>query len=342
LPALLLGATALGLIALARTLAPPYSFRGKVVLITGGSRGLGLVMARQLAAEGARVALMARHEPELARAAATVSPRDHVLIVRGDVREPADCARVVATTVARFHRLDVLVNNAGIIVSAPVGCTSVDDLRAAMDVHYWGMIHMTSAALPHLLVRPDARLVNICSIGAKVAVPHLAAYCASKFAQAGLSAVLAEELRGRGVTVSTVYPGLMRTGSHLNARFRGDLRKEFAVFALASGLPGVSMGAERAARLILAGVRRGQAEVVVPFTVRQIARLAALAPNAVSTLLGLVSRTLPDGSEEQAGDAFAPTRGAELRLPGPVRSAIVLSERAATRNNERSAPLLPY
>jgi len=340
--ALLLGATALGLIALAKTWAPRYSFRGKVVLITGGSRGLGLVMARQLAAEGARVALMARDQNELARAAATVSPRAHVLIVPGDVRVPADCARVVAATVAHFDRLDVLVNNAGVIVSAPVGCTSVDDLRATMDVHFWGMIHMTSAALPHLLVRRGARLVNICSIGAKLAVPHLSAYCASKFAQAGLSAVLSVELRSRGVTVSTVYPGLMRTGSHLNARFRGDLQKEFALFALASGLPGVSMGAERAARLILAGVRRGQAEVVVPFTVRQIARLAAMAPNAVSTLLGLVSRALPNGSGEQAGAAPVLTRGADLHLPALVRSAIVLSERAATRNNERVAAAMPY
>jgi short-subunit dehydrogenase len=192
------------------------------------------------------------------------------------------------------------------------------------------------------LVRRQARVVNICSIGGKIAVPHLAVYCASKFAQGGLSAVLAEELRGRGVTVSTVYPGLMRTGSHLNARFRGDLQREFAAFALASGLPGVSMGAERAARLILAGVRRGRAEIVVPFTVRQIARLAAMAPNLVSTVMGWVNRALPDGSEEQRSDPMGSTPGAELRLPTPVRSAIVLSERAATRNNERPAAAQPH
>ena len=173
-------------------------------------------------------------------------------------------------------------------------------------------------------------------------MPHLSAYCASKFAQAGLSAVLSQELRGHGVTVSTVYPGLMRTGSHLNARFRGDVQKEFAAFALASGLPGLSMGAERAARLILAGARRGQAEVVVPFTVRQIARIAAMAPNLFSSVMGWVNRALPDGTGEQAFDAIVPTRGAELRLPAPVRSAIVLSERAATRNNERSVAAPSY
>jgi len=113
------------------------------------------------------------------------------------------------------------------------------------------------------------------------------------------------------------------------------VQKEFAVFALASGLPGISMGAERAARLILTGVRRGQAEVVVPFSVRQIARMAAIAPNLFSSVMGWVNRALPDGTGEQALDAIVPTRGAELRLPAPVRSAIALSERAATRNNER-------
>jgi NAD(P)-dependent dehydrogenase (short-subunit alcohol dehydrogenase family) len=211
-----------------------------------------------------------------------------------------------------------------------------------MDVHFWGMIHMTSAALPHLLGRPGARIANICSIGARVAVPHLSAYCASKFAQAGLSAVLAQELRPRGVTVSTIHPGLMRTGSHLNARFRGELQKEFAVFALASGLPVISMGAERAGRLILSAVRRGQAEVVVPFTYRQAAKLAGLAPNAVSHILGWVNRALPDGSDrDHTVEPLVPIKGADLPLPTAVRSAIVLSERAATRNNERPEGLPP-
>jgi NAD(P)-dependent dehydrogenase (short-subunit alcohol dehydrogenase family) len=337
LPSLLLGASAFGLaFALTRR---RYSFDGKVVLITGGSRGFGLVLARQLAKEGAAVALMARDEEELRRGASSIGRPDRVLVAPGDVRLPDECARVVAATVERFGRLDVLVNNAGVIVSSPAAHTTEDDFRLLMDVHFWGTLHMTSAALPHLLVSPGARLVTISSIGGRIPVPHLAAYCASKHAQGALSAVLAHELAGRGVKVCTVYPGLMRTGSHVNARFRGDTTKEFGIFSLASGLPGVSMGAERAARMVLRGVRRGQAEIVVPFAVRQIARLAAVAPNSASRVMKAASRVLPDGPELGTPLPSAePPRGAELPLHPVIRAAIVLGERAAERNNEIRPP----
>ena len=335
IPAALLATAAVGLAAgvLGRR---RYSFAGKVVLVTGGSRGLGLVMARQLVREGATVVLMARDRAELARAAGSISRREQVLVSPGDVAVAADCQRVVADTLARCGRLDVLVNNAGVIVSAPVETTTVDDFRTLMDVHFWGTLHMTRAALPLLRRQPGARVVNICSIGGRIPVPHLSAYCASKFAQGALSAVLSEELRPHGVTVCTVYPGLMRTGSHLNARFRGDVAREFAAFALASGLPGVSMSAARAATQILSAVRRGRAEAIVPFTVRQVARLAALAPNSALSMLGLVNRALPDGSGGSRFEPMAPVRGEQVPLNAVVRAAVVLNERAATRNNERT------
>lgn len=331
-----MGAAALALGWLARARRVRYSFTGKVVLITGGSRGLGLVIARRLAREGASVALMARDRAELDRATASFPPSDDVFTVAGDVRGQDDCDRAVAATIQHFGALDVLVNNAGVIVSAPLGETTDDDFHWLMDVHCWGTLQMTRAAVPHLMGRPDARIANICSIGGKVPVPHLAAYSASKFAQAGLSAVLAQELAADGITVSTVYPGLMRVGSHLNARFRGDLRKEFGAFALASGLPGVSMSVERAARLILDGVRRGQPEVVAPFLVRQVAKTTAVAPNVAAHVLQRVAAALPDGADGiRRGSDGPPTRGAEIGLPPLVEAAVVLSERAATRNNER-------
>jgi NAD(P)-dependent dehydrogenase (short-subunit alcohol dehydrogenase family) len=337
--AAVVAAAAAGVALLARARTPAYGFAGRVVLVTGGSRGLGLVLARRLVRDGASVALMARDAGELARARSTFPTPASVLTIAGDVRRQEDCDRAVADTLERFGRLDVLVNNAGVIVSAPLGATTDDDFQWLMDVHCWGTLRMTRAAVPALSRRAGARVVNICSIGGKVPVPHLAAYSASKFAQAGLSAVLAQELAADGITVSTVYPGLMRAGSHLHARFRGQLRTEFGAFALASGLPGVSMSVERAARLILAAVRRGQAEIVVPFTVRQIAAAAAVAPNVAARVLRQVARTLPAGPGGiHRGVDAPPTRGADIGLPPLVRAAVVLSERAATRNNERGAP----
>jgi NAD(P)-dependent dehydrogenase (short-subunit alcohol dehydrogenase family) len=330
------GAAAVGVVSLLRS-RPEYVFAGKTVLITGGSRGLGLVLARALVARGAAVALMARQPAEIAQAVESLGPEARALGVAGDVRVPESCAQVVDEVASRFGRLDVLVNNAGVILSAPLSRTSIDDFQALMDVHFWGTIHMTSAALPHLLARPGSRVANICSIGAKVPIPHLSAYCASKFAQAGLSSVLSQELRRHGVIVSTIFPGLMRTGSHLHARFRGDAAREYRLFALAAGTPVTAMSAERAARAILRGVARGQAELTLPGSMRLAARTAALAPNLTAAVLAEVNRWLPDGripAPTVAGRS-APVRGGDLPLPPAVRAAIVLGERAAGRNNER-------
>lgn len=327
-------AAAAGLAALLRSRAS-YDFAGKSVLITGGSRGLGLVLARALLSRGAQVALLARHAGALARAVEGLGTDSRALGVVGDVRSPESCRQAVDEVVSRFGRLDVVINNAGVILSAPLSRTSIEDFQALMDVHFWGTIHMTGAALPHLLARPGTRVVNICSIGGKVPVPHLSAYCASKFAQAGLSMVLGEELRQHGVMVTTVFPGLMRTGSHVHAHFKGDAVREYQVFALAAATPVLAIGAERAARMILRGVERGDADVTVPGSMRLAARAAALAPNLTATVLAEVNRWLPDGRiPRPAHGRGVPVRGADLPLAPSVRAATVLGQRAAERNNE--------
>ena len=312
-----------------------YDFHQRVVAITGGSRGLGLALARAFSREGARVALIARDAAELARAKASLPATAAALTVECDVRDPVQARHAVATITAAWGSIDVLVNNAGVILSAPFDETTDDDFASQMDVHFWGTLHMTRAAVPYLRRRHGARIVNIVSIGGKIGVPHLTAYCASKFAQAGLSASMAVELRESGIRVVSVFPGLMRTGSHVNARFKGDLGAEYATFALAATLPGVSMGAARAARAIVAATRRGRAEAVLPFTIRQAARAAALAPNAVATAFAAVNRWLPSGHDRRAGRSGV--RGADIGLAAPVRLAAVLGERAADRHNQRQA-----
>lgn len=327
------GVALAGLVAWMRA-RPAYDFAGRTVLITGGSRGLGLVLARAFLAKGANVAVMARRAAEVADAVEDLGSGALVLGVTGDVRSPESCARTVNEVLSRFGRLDVLINNAGVILSAPLAQTRVDDFAALMNVHFWGTLHMTTAALPHLRAQPGARIANICSIGGKVAVPHLSAYCASKFAQAGLSSVLSEELRQQGVRVTTVYPGLMRTGSHIRAHFRGDVAREYRLFALAAGTPVTAISAERAARAILRAVARGQAELTFPRSMRMAARTAALAPNLTTSVLAGVNRWLPDGHTPPEAERQTPVRGVDLTLPRAVRAAIVLGDRAADRNNE--------
>jgi NAD(P)-dependent dehydrogenase (short-subunit alcohol dehydrogenase family) len=319
------------LVGLALARRTPYSFLGKVVIITGGSRGLGLVLARELVhVHGARVALVARTAEALARAADDLNAPGSVITIVGDVRSPSDAEHIVDTVVERFGRVDVLINNAGVIISAPIGSTTNEDFRNSLAVHFWGVLHMSRAALRYL-PRPGGRIVNICSIGGRLAIPHLAAYCAGKFAQAGLSSVMAEELRAEGVTVSTVYPGLMRTGSYVNAKFRGKVNDEFRAFALASSLPGISMGAERAARQIIRAVRAGRRQIVIPWTIRQVDRIATLAPNLASALFSGVNAVLP---ADTGNTTTPPVAGADLPLSAIVQRAVTLGERAGARNNE--------
>jgi NAD(P)-dependent dehydrogenase (short-subunit alcohol dehydrogenase family) len=265
----------------------------------------------------------------LAAARHTIAGAAPVALLPADVTDPAAVERSVRRMIEQFGRLDVVINSAGQILSAPFADTTNDDFKNLLDVHLWGTLHVTRASVPHLARRPDSRIINICSIGGRLPVPHLSAYCTSKYAQAGLSAVMAEELRQHGITVTTVLPGLMRTGSHVQARFKGRPAEEYAVFSLVGGLPLSSMNAERAARQILNASAHGSAEAIIPFTVRQIAKAGALFPNALARTMAVVNSLLPGEGTDEA------VRGAALPLPPVIRGAIGLSERAADRNNER-------
>ena len=235
------GAAAAGLGALAawKRSAGTLNLREKVVLITGGSRGLGLALARGFAEKGAQLVLCARSEEELDRARQDLAGfgRTPYTIVC-DVTDQVQVQNLIDATITRYGQLDVLVNNAGLITVGPIDTMTVDDFERAMDVMFWGIVHTTLAALPHLRTRKNARIVNITSVGAKISVPHLVPYSCAKFAALAFSEGLRAELRGSGIKVVTIAPGLMRTGSYLNAEFKGADAGEPAWFALSSSLPG--------------------------------------------------------------------------------------------------------
>ncbi len=315
-----------------------YSFRRRTVVITGGSRGLGLEMARAFAAEGATLALLARDSDSLVRARQELEARGaRVLAVPCDVRKRGQVERAVRHVVARFGRIDVLINNAGAMLVAPLPHLTFEDFEDAMALHCFGALAMTLAVLPHLRRAGGGRIVNIASIGGKVAVPHMLPYTASKFALVGLSDGLRAELRREGIYVTTVCPGPMRTGSHRNAYFKGRHRREFAWFALADSLPVLSVDARRAAHAIVAACRRGSARLLLGLPTGAAIALNELLPGMSAAVAAVANRLLPGATDADAGAEVRPGHANESPL---TRSALTaLSRRAAARNNERPVAL---
>ncbi len=323
--------TVLGLRAMLR---PRMSFQGKTVLITGGSRGLGLVLARRFLKEGARVAICGRDDETLERARAQLEQvGGEVLTLTCDVREPVQVEAMVAQVQETFGPVDVLVNNAGIIQAGPLEAMTLEDFQEAMDTHLWAPLYTTLAVLPAMKQRGEGRIVNISSIGGRVSIPHLVPYSASKFALVGLSDGMRAELAQDGIKVTTVCPSLMRTGSPPNATFKGDHEKEYAWFFVSDSLPGLSLNAERAARKIIEACRRGDAEALVGLPAKVAAVARTLAPNLTAAVLAQVNRWLPQDSTQ---DHF---KGSQSETPLTRSWLTELSRRAAERNNENEVPI---
>jgi short-subunit dehydrogenase len=279
-----------------------YSFRGRVVVITGGSRGLGLALARELGMRGARLAICGRDSESLERARASLARLGgEVVAVPCDVTEQTSVDALVDRVHRQLGPIDVLINNAGVIEVGPAETMSVADYEEAMGTNFWGMLYPTLAVLPDMRERHEGRIVNITSIGGKLGIPHLLPYSASKFAAVGFSQGLRAEVAGDGIKVVTVVPGLMRTGSPRNAIFRGQHRSEYAWFSISDSLPGLSVSAESAARRIVEACRRGDAEVLFPLTTRIAAIANAMAPGLTAAALGLVDRLLPGAGDRPRG-----------------------------------------
>jgi NAD(P)-dependent dehydrogenase (short-subunit alcohol dehydrogenase family) len=308
------------------------SFEDRVVVITGGSRGLGLVLARQFAAEGARVVLLARDLGELERAREDLEARGaQVLTIRCDVRRRADVRAAVDLIVDRWRGIDVLVNNAGVIQVGPLEHMAHEDFENAMATHFWGPLHLMLETVPIMRHRGFGRIVNIASIGGRIAVPHLGPYSASKFALVGLSDAVRAELNRYGVRVTTVAPGLMRTGSPVNAQFKGNHEAEYAWFKVASSIPGVTISAERAAAKIVEACRYGDPELTITPQAKLAAAANVLVPAAVARAMALVSRALPGPG---GADGNVLRKGRETK-PRAVPSVVTtLTDRAAVANNE--------
>lgn len=329
------GVAAAGLLGwrLYRSVSSADDWNGKVVVITGGSRGLGLALAKEAARHGARIAICARDQSELESARRQVGVQSEVGTYVCDVTNYDEVVKWINNVRADFGQIDVLINNAGVISVGPLESQTLSDFQEAMDVMYWGVVYPTLAVLPHMKARRQGSIANITSIGGKVSVPHLLPYSAAKFAAVGFSEGLHAELAKSGVHVTTVAPGLMRTGSHLNAFFKGNHRSEFTWFSLGATLPLSSISAEAAARKIVRAIRHRTAEIILSPQAKAIAVLHGVAPGLTSELMAAINRVLP----ESQGDPSTRYTGSESETPVTRSFVTQLGRRAARNLNQGSA-----
>jgi short-subunit dehydrogenase len=288
-----------------------FHFQDKVAFISGGSRGLGLEIARQICARGGKVALLARDTDELARAKSELDRfATDVLTIRCDLLESAQIQAAVQQALQHFRKIDILINNAGIVEIGPLAHLQLKDFDRAMRLHFWAPYILQLLIVPQMRVRGGGRIVNISSIGGRMAVPHMAAYSASKFALAGFSDAIRAELASDNIFVTTVTPGMMRTGSHIHASFKGDHAAEYQWFDWSRKIPFASISVERAARKVLRACQRGKPALIMPCSAYFIIAANAIFPNLLARVMRAFNRRLPPRVSQSGNEARS---GAEIR-----------------------------
>lgn len=303
-----------------------------VALVAGGSRGLGLLICRDLLARGYVVVACARDGEELADAEATLAAPGRFWTRTCDVGDADAVAALVDDVVARHGHVDVAITVAGIIQTGPAESMTLDHFRDAVDTMLWGPIHVAWSVLPGMRDRGRGHIGTVTSVGGMVSPPHLLPYATAKFGAVGFSDGLAASLAGTGVTATTIVPGLMRTGSHERAFFTGDAEEEYAWFAPAASMPLLSMDAERAAARIVRAVLHGKPMITLtPLTTVGV-RVRGVMPGTTTRVMGLVNRVLPEGDDPTAVQGRVAERRLDSRV---VRFLTTLGTRAARRYNER-------
>lgn len=253
----------------------PSAGTGRVALVTGASSGIGAATAVALARESYAVALVARRRDRLDALVGTIeSAGGSALSCPADVTDPDAARAAVAACLARWGRVDVLVNNAGRGLAAPMATTSEAELRELLELNVVGVWTVTRAVLPEMLARGSGHIVNVGSIVGRRGLPLRAAYAATKFALTGLTESLRQEVRGRGVHVSLVQPIYTDTEFHAV-----EVRRAEPVRA------GPVQSAETVARAIVRCLRRPRAEVYPFPPARILAVLGVLTPRLADWLV---------------------------------------------------------
>ena len=252
--------------------------KGKVVLITGASTGIGEACAHALSRRGARLVLTARSTAGLEQVSRAIAPAQ-ASIVPADLRRPQDVTNLVERAIACHGRVDVLINNAG--VGVYVSCWRVDPavVREMMEVNFFAPLELIRSLVPHMQGQGGGTIVNVSSVAGKVALPWLTLYSASKAALNFLSDGLRMELRGTGIHVLSVCPGYVSTGFHQHV-LAGEVPRAVANRRRFTITP------QECAEAIVTGVEKEKRTIVTPGIAWVLVGLARVLPGPVDRVLG--------------------------------------------------------
>jgi NAD(P)-dependent dehydrogenase (short-subunit alcohol dehydrogenase family) len=311
---------------------------GQVAAVVGGTRGLGLDLVRELKRRGYEVALCARDAAEVERVRGEFAQRGLAVLARvHDATDAAAMEQFVTEIVRQYGRLDVLITCAATIQVGPFEAMTRVDFEDSLQQIFWTTYHASMAALPIMRKQKRGHMAHVTSFGGKISVPHLLPYCTAKFAATGFSQGLRAAVAKDGIRVTTITPGVLRTGAEVNAPFKGNLEAEYTWFAAAATLPWVSLGSERAARRILDAVEHGKAECTLSMSTRLLVAMNALFPGLLSRMLAVQNTLLPDGNEVTGSE-----RGADVaeRSQRPwIRTITSLGRKNAERHHAYPGPV---
>ena len=267
---------------------------GRVVVVTGGGRGLGYAIARAFLARGCKLAIGSRDGETIGRAVAEFRLRGaEVFGMACDASDPAQVQAFIAGVIERFGRIDILINNAGQVYFGPAAELRAEDVESAIRnifwVHYWP----TMTVLPHMRARGFGRIVNITSLAGKVPLPHHAAYVTGKHAATGWSETLTVELRKDGILVSTITPPALADGAPLHTHFNGDEEAEFKWFTAALTSRWSATSTDHAARVVVNAATYGDRQRAISPGSWLASRLHGLAPSLMIDFWARFDRLLP-------------------------------------------------
>lgn len=299
---------------------------GKVIVITGGTSGLGFALMQKLLKEKSKISLCARDEDDLQK---LKSNYPAAFTMKCDVGDKAQVFDFIQKTIQHFGRIDIVINNAGIIMVGPMESLKREEYEKAMDVMYWGIVNTTLAVVPHMKENGYGQIVNITSVGGKVSIPHLLPYSAAKFAAVGFSEGITPELRNSNIFVTTIVPGLMRTGSYKNALFQKGNRKSYKLFSAISSAPFLTVSAEKAARRVILAMKQKRPVKVIGLQARALIELHHFFPNTLLKAFFLTTKALPSQEGVKAYE-----KGEKIRERSPDAEVPLIKELGKKAEND--------